>query len=259
MHGTIRLLMSATLGMATLSLAAPSQGEKAAIDLSRYENLRVDPDPSFSAYAYQSALRPGVPIATLARDNSGFAQESSAFGFAASSKEARFLLVGASYAEALALLRGGDREGAAARVEAIEREAVNLGYPSALFNYTAKMRSVLSREPSGSKELELEFLSLFQPFFEEFASQEGQDRLTLFRVGAWLVDMGIAAAAGDTVLLRQTETLAYFGAEMKRMDAPKGVQDALAEIATISGRDEIDERQQKRVLELVKTIRSLLG
>jgi hypothetical protein len=105
----------------------------------------------------------------------------------------------------------------------------------------------------------LEFFSLFQPVYEDFLKSKGQDRLTLFQAGSWLMDMGLAAAAQDNSLLKQPQVLNFFIAEMKRMDAPKGVQDSLTEIATISSKKELAPRDADQVLKLIKKIQTVLG
>jgi hypothetical protein len=46
---------------------------------------------------------------------------------------------------------------------------------------------------------------------------------------------------------------------MKRMDAPKGVQDALAELSVIAAKKEIADRDADQVVKLVKRIQSVLG
>jgi hypothetical protein len=43
------------------------------------------------------------------------------------------------------------------------------------------------------------------------------------------------------------------------MDAPKGVQDSLSEISTISAKKDIVDRDAEQVLKLIKRIQSVLG
>jgi hypothetical protein len=69
----------------------------------------------------------------------------------------------------------------------------------------------------------------------------------------------MVAAAGRTDLLRQQVHLTYIVDEMKRLEAPAGVTDALNEIADAISKDEITARDANTVIEQVKRIQSLLG
>lgn len=246
-------------GLTALSIMLATTAWSQDVDLSVYQRLEPATEPSFSSFGLQAAVRTPESLGALATANSSFGDEAASFGFAAKSPEAQFFLIGAAYAEALALVRSGSREAAVERLRAIELEAVILGFPSPLYNYIAKVRAILERKEPYPTEVELAFLSLFQPFFEDYARGEAEDKLTLFRAGSWLVDLGLVVAAGNTQLLQQSSQLDYFRAEMERMDAPKGVQDALAEISNIAAQDEVPERDARKVLDLVESIQSLLG
>jgi hypothetical protein len=102
-------------------------------------------------------------------------------------------------------------------------------------------------------------LSLFQPFFEEFAESKSGDKLILFRAGSFLSDIGLVAAAGNKELLKQSTNLTYFSTEMKRMDAPKGVLEALAEMNKMSEKETLTDSDSAAVLKLVKKIEQLLS
>ena len=60
-------------------------------------------------------------------------------------------------------------------------------------------------------------------------------------------------------MLKQTETINYFIKEMKRMDAPKGVLEALGKIAKIAEKEDISDKDIEKVLESVKKIQTILG
>jgi hypothetical protein len=213
----------------------------------------------FDSAATQSRIAGDRPIAAAALENTRLKTNAgSSFGFAAKSPEARFFLVGAYYSEALALVRGGKTADAERRLEAIERLAVDLGAPSGLYSFITRAHSHVSRNDLPREAL-LEYLSLLQPLFSDFARSQSSDKLALFNTGAWVTDMGLAAAAGDVTQLRQSVEMKRVVVEMKRMDAPKGVQEALGEIAAISEQKEIGERDAKKVLTLVQKIQSLLG
>lgn len=212
----------------------------------------------FSSSAAQSEIRDTGSLGKLALENSALGNKGTSFGFAAKSPEAKFFLVGSLYSEALALTRSGNLAQAAKRMQAIEDMLVDLGAPTGLYTYTDTVRLHMVSKNYSAKVI-ADYLSLFQPLFADFAKASSGDKLTLFQAGAWLTDMGLSAAAGDTTLLRQTLYLRRIAGNLKRMDAPKGVQTALDEIAAITAKRKISERDTKSVLRLVKKIQSLLG
>jgi hypothetical protein len=213
-----------------------------------------------SSYAHQSAIEnfSDKSLGELAREQSPVQEDALAYGFAAKSEEAKFFIIGSLYSETLAHLSSGQAVLAAERLAAIEREFITLKVPRSLYNYVSKMRNMIA---SGKYEpgLNAELLSLFQPFFEDYARGQSEDKLTLFRAGTWLLDMSLTAAAGDLELLHQEETLAHFTGEMRRMDAPQGVMRALEEITAIVKQEKVSERDVRSILRLVKRIQTILG
>jgi len=214
--------------------------------------------PYFNSGAFQSGLWSAKNLGELATKNSPVREKEAAFGFSAKSEEAKFFIIGALYSEAIACLNSGDRDLASKRLQLIEREFINMGAPSSLYGYVSKTRNMLETE-NYPPEYMVTVLSFFGPFFEDYAKGKSEEKLTLFRAGSWLVNMGLAAAAGDKVLLKQPDTLNYFTTQMKKMDAPKGVLDALGEIQKVAQKEQITDKDSEHVLELIKEIENLLG
>ncbi len=105
----------------------------------------------------------------------------------------------------------------------------------------------------------VEFLALLQPQLDGFAASNSSDMQILFQTGAWLVDLSVAATAGDYRYLAQKMRIAYTIEEMERMEAPKGVLDGLRTIEEIAGRDQVEKRDVEKIAREVKRIQSLLG
>jgi hypothetical protein len=222
------------------------------------QNLNAGSGETFDSYRFQSAIRSDKSLGALAKEHSVLGEQTTSYGFAAKSEEAKFFIIGSLYSEALAYLKAGNPDMAAKRLAAIENEFINMLVPSALYNYISKTRNIIETKRY-SPEAQAEFLSLFQPFYEDYAKSKGENKFTLFRAGSWLMDMSLAAAGGEKDLLRQQGKLDYFIKEMKRMDAPKGAIEALDEIATISKAKEISDKDAEKVLKLVKKIQTILG
>jgi hypothetical protein len=214
--------------------------------------------PVFNSGRFQARISGPQGLGVLANDVSVFGKGDQAMGFAAKSDEAKTFLIGSFYSEALAYVRGGKTDLAVERIKAMEREFIAMGAPNAVNAVLSRVENLIATKKYEPAVL-LDFLGLAQPVCEDYLLSKGKDRLTLFQAGSWLMDMGLAAAAKDKSLLRQPDVLNFFIAEMKRMDAPKGVQDSLAEISAISVKKDIVDRDADQVLKLIKRIQSVLG
>jgi hypothetical protein len=235
------------------------------LGLAAQEEKRVPPKldgaavtPVFDSGRFQSRIKGPQGVGVLAGDLSLYGKGGQAMGFAAKSEEAKTFLIGSFYSEALAYVRGGKPDLALERLKAMDTEFIAMGAPNSVHAFVSRIENFLATKTYEPAVL-LDFLSLFQPVYEDYLLSKGKDRLTLFQAGSWLMDMGLAAAAKDKSLLKQPQVLSYFVAEMKRMDAPKGVQDSLAEISNISAKKEIADRDAEQVLKLIKRIQSVLG
>ncbi len=221
-------------------------------------NLDVDSAKvSFSAGLRQTGMPRGTDFSALVEESSVLGEDAT-FGFSEKSPEAKFFVMGALYSEALAMLRGTDLPGGAERLQKIEHQLIQFGAPSSLFNFVTRSRQ---HAVSGRyrPEVLVDYLELLQPFLEDYASRQSEDMVVLFRMGAWLTNMSLTAAAGNTALLRQPLTINHAIEEMQRMDAPKGVQDALSEIGRITSQEEITDRDTRKVVQLVKRMQMILG
>jgi hypothetical protein len=245
-------LIFVVLALLVLPVSAISQ------DTLDPNNIKTSPAPFFNSDMLQSGIRSPLNLGGLAKQNSPINVKGASFGFAAKSDEARFFLIGASYSEALAYLEGGKPDLASQRLQFIEEEFIQMGAPSSLYTLISKTRNMveIGKYP---KEYVRTVLSLFQPFFEEFAQSKSEDKLILFRAGSFLSDIGLVAAAGNKELLKQSTNITYFSTEMKRMDAPKGVLEALAEMHKVSEKETLTDKDSATVLKLVKKIEELLS
>lgn len=209
----------------------------------------------FNSALFQSSIQTETSLGALAAAHPAFEDRALSLGFAA---RAEFYRVGALYAEALAYLRSGNLEVAAQRLAAIEKHLRRLPVPSSLANQVRSMRHVLE---SGQYTIAVlgEGLALFQPLCEQVAREQGLEQLTLFRVGTWLVDMRLTAAAGDKVMLRQGDKAQYFLHGMQRLNAPQQVVEALEQLNHLMAQSMMTDGDVQRVLRLVKKMQMLLG
>jgi hypothetical protein len=207
---------------------------------------------------FQANLRSEQGLGTLVTAHSTIGQQATAFGFSPKSREATFFIIGALYAEAVGLLHSGNYDMAGLRLATIEAQLLALQAPGSLYNYTSKTRNLIEGQRYAPEAL-AEFLSLLQPLLDDYAKGQGADKQTLFRAGSWLVDVGLAAAAQDTGALRQAAVAQYFSQELKRLHAPKGVQEALDKLSHIIAKTDLTNHDADEVLKLVKEIQTILA
>jgi hypothetical protein len=211
-----------------------------------------------TAYRFQAGIKSDTALDTLVASHSVIEEQAVTLGFAAKPERSRFFISGILYAETLAALRSNNLDLAAQRLQTLEKELGDLQVPRALPLYVSEMRPLLeNRRYTG--DVFGEFLSLVEPLYAVSAGGTDTDGLTLFRAGAWVENMVLAAAAGDRAALRQGHTVQYLHRELKKLNAPKGVFDALEQLSGIMAKQDMTDRDVKEVLKLVKKMQTLLG
>ena len=108
------------------------------------------------------------------------------------------------------------------RLAAIDTALRRGPVPPALATYVRHLRQLVTRE-SGAVSVVRDQLALVQPLCEAYARSHGREALTMFRLGTWLVNMRLSAAAGDAAVLRQPHKVRYFLRELRGLDAPPAV------------------------------------
>ena len=219
----------------------------------------VQPAP-VSAYAFQSGIVSTADLGALAATHPAIEEQVIAFGFATQPAPARSYFLGALYAEALAYLRSGDTGAASERWETIHKTVEPLAEPLAV--YASRLQQLLTASTAMVAQEKSDlgvFMSLFESLYETYAGENAVQTLPLFRAGTWLTNMQLAAAAGDKVALRTPQTVAYFQQEMRRLEAPKGVLDALDQMQRVVDQKALTDRDVTALLRLVQKMQRLLG
>jgi hypothetical protein len=213
---------------------------------------------AYSSSATQQALSPQVNVGDAVMAQSILGQSATTLGFAEKSPEARTFLTGALYAEALALTRAGRMAEATKRLDALVDLTAQLHIAPATNQYLYRVQHLLQRESYSPAAL-AEMLSLAQPFLDAHNAAQGRNMLLLFQTGAWLADYAMIAGSGDYQYLRQPMMLGRTLREMERLEAPKGVLDALREIRALTAGKGLGEREAREVQRLVRKMQELLG
>ncbi len=209
------------------------------------------------AYVFQEGITADADLEALVAAQAMETEPMIAFGFAAKPTPARrSFLLGTLYAEALAYVRSGNTEAAQQQWQVMDQALADVAEP--LLSYRREMQSFLQHEPPAMERFET-FLPLFESFYEASGVHEKDRTLPLFQAGAWLTNMRLAAAAGDTEGLRRRSEVGYFHREMTRIGAAKGILDRLERLGTLMAQDTLSEREIKTVLKLMQKMQQLLG
>jgi hypothetical protein len=134
--------------------------------------------------------------------------------------------MGILYAEACATLSSGDVEATLQRLDLLARTLASVQAPPTLRRYLHQMRTALQSQQSPEQDIALS-LALFEPLYDDaYAGVDTREQRLLFRAGAWLENMSLAAAAGDPTALRRGSVAAE---EIRSVFTALGVpQQALA-------------------------------
>lgn len=212
----------------------------------------------YSSTTTQAAIGKAANIGDAVLANTILGKSASTMGFAQKSPEAKTFLTGALYAEALALTREGQYEEASKRLDALVDVTAELKVSPALNNYLVRVNHLILKKSHDRAAL-LEMLSLAQPFLDQHLGGQSNDMRFLFQTGAWLSDYGMAASAGEYRFLRQPMMLGRTIREMQRLEAPKGVINALQEMKSLTSKRNVGEIEAQQVQRLVKKMQELMS
>ena len=103
-------------------------------------------------------------------------------------------------------------------------------------------------------------LTLFEPLYEDaYAGANSLEQVHLFRAGAWLENMSLAAAARDAAVLRYGGgALEEVYRTLTRVHAPPEVLTALAQVQRLLTRPALTEDELRTVQNLVQDIQERL-
>ncbi len=210
-----------------------------------------------AAAVFQAGLVERSDLGELVAAQSALKEQMVAFGFASQPAPAKSYFLGALYAEALAYTRSGDAATASQRWATIRQAVEPVASPLAL--YAGQMELLLTQSEAGIAPETADLMALFEPLYETYTGAHTDPMVPLFRAGTWLTNMRLAAASGDKAALRTPATIRYFKGEMVRLEAPKGVLDALDGMGRLVEQDNLSDRDVKGLLRLVKKMQRSLG
>jgi hypothetical protein len=170
-----------------------------------------------------------------------------------------YVRAGVHYATLLAYLHSDDLAQATQHLDLLVQTLDTLPTSPVFTHYLGEMRTLLHSQQYSGAELG-QFVGLFEPLFTaQYRGENGQEALTLMRFGTWLLNMSLAAAAGDKVALRQGQTAAYLEASLTRLNAPPAVLTMLQRVHDLITQQKITDEAVAEILELVKALQRMVS
>jgi hypothetical protein len=154
-------------------------------------------------YGFQVAITPAKAGGTFIAAHSPVKEPTAPVGFTPQAARATFFHLGTLYAEALATLYSNVVEATTQRLDVLVRVFGTVYAPRPLLQYLHAVQTLLHSQQYSGEELAI-FLALFEPLYEEvYAGPNTRDMVYLFRAGAWVENVYLAAVAGDHAALRR--------------------------------------------------------
>jgi hypothetical protein len=213
----------------------------------------------FNAYQFQQGIRSPTGLGTLASAHAVLEEPPRLLGLAVPARRAMYVRAGVHYATLLAYLHSDDLAQATQHLDLLVQTLDTLPTSPVFTHYLGEMRTLLHSQQYSGAELG-QFVGLFEPLFTaQYRGENGQEALTLMRFGTWLLNMSLAAAAGDKVALRQGQTAAYLEASLTRLNAPPAVLTMLQRVHDLITQQKITDEAVAEILELVKALQRMVS
>jgi hypothetical protein len=156
-----------------------------------------------SIYRFQAEIVQLKAVGTSLAARAPVKEPTAPVGFTPQAARAAFFQLGTLYADALALFASGALEAATQRLDALAHGFATVHTARPVMQYLHALQTLRASHQYSGEDLAT-FLALFEPLYD--AADSGLNRLdtvALFRTGAWVENVSLAAAAGDFTALRR--------------------------------------------------------
>ena len=180
-------------------------------------------------------------------------------GFTPHAARPTFVRMGILYADTLAALQSGAVEAAQHRLDVLTQAVTSLQAPPVLTHYLREMQSVLQR-PSPVDATVAQFVALFEPLYAAvYATDPTAAPWVLFRAGAWLENLALAAAVGDQTAVRQAQAVQAVHEALRPLHVPDAVLRALEQLRVLMAHQPMTPQDLHAIQTLVDTIQRQLS
>jgi hypothetical protein len=164
--------------------------------------------------------------------------------------------MGILFADTLAALQSGAVEVAQHRLDVLIQIVTSLQAPPALAQYLWEMQRVLQRPPPADTTA-APFVALFEPLYAAvYATDPTAPSWVLFRAGAWLENLALAAAVGDQTAVRRA--LAVYET-LRPLHVPDAVLRSLEQLRVLTAHQSMTRQDLQAIQTLVDTIQRQLS
>jgi hypothetical protein len=212
-----------------------------------------------SIYQFQVQLQPATALGAVVAARPVPPVPRTLVGFTPHTARPTFVRLGILYADALAALQSGAVEAARHRLDVLTQVVVSLQAPPVLSHYLREMQTVLHRPPPADP-MVAQFVALFEPLYASvYATDPTSAAWVLFRTGAWLENLALAAAVGDQAAVRQAPAVQAAHDALRPLHVPDAVLHALAQLRGLVAREPVMAQDLRAIQTLVDTLQQQLG
>jgi hypothetical protein len=152
-------------------------------------------------YRFQRGIEHTQGLGTFVEAHAAWREPPAIETFTPHAARTMFVRMGILYAEAYATFSSGDVEGTLQRLDLLVQTLASVQASPVLPRYLHQLRTALQNQQSPEQDIAL---ALFEPLYDDaYAGADTREQRLLFRAGAWLENMSLAAAAGDSTALRR--------------------------------------------------------
>jgi hypothetical protein len=215
---------------------------------------------SLRTYRFQVGMARAIDVGTLLAARPARWDPTPVVGFTPQAARSITVRLGGLSADTLAALQGGAREAADQHLGVLIQVLTSVQAPRALPQYLRAMQPLV-QNPQYERELVTRFLALFEPLYEDaYAHPDTGEQVTLFRAGAWLETLALAAAVGDRAAVHHgAELVGEIHRGLAQLHAPPEMLDALERLRSLAARQVLTDQDVRAIRTLVQDLQGMLS
>ncbi|MFV2056276.1 MAG: hypothetical protein ACC707_07390 [Thiohalomonadales bacterium] len=167
-------------------------------------------------------------------------------------------VVGSYFAEALALVDDSDRYASVEHLRDLQQRMTKNGGPDEPSRLLDKTIHVLSASLV-SRTDRIDSIATFADEYIEYLKLRNVNEVIYFRLGAWTVNMALAASSKDLMIKQEKLQIDYFVSGLSALSAPQGVIRSLQAMRGIIDRPASSELDYRQFLQFSAKLRRLLA
>jgi hypothetical protein len=212
-------------------------------------------------YRFQAQMQHAQEVGQLIAVRPAPQDSPSVVGFMPQVERTAFVHIGILYTDVLGALRGGAMEAAEQHLELLAQRVTRAQAPHALPQYLRLVQTALQSRQHET-EVVVRFLVLFEPLYEDAYTTPAlmAPEVILFRTGAWLENMALAAASSDEAAVRQGgAAVEALRQALIPLHVPPEVLEGLQRLHARTARSVLTNQELSAVHTLVQQLQAMLS